>query len=101
MKKMFFLSSLAGSVTSGGLFFVCLSLVWLEPVDGVGLTAFYLWIAPGLLIQGRSPSEAVYDIGVAPPDLTTWIICFLFWVMVGVLLNICIGRILARRRLGR
>ena len=101
MKKKLFLSALVGSVTSGGLFVVILCLLWLVPAAGVGMTAAYFWIAPALLLQGRSPSAAVYDAGVAPPDLTTWIICFLLWAVVGALIYIWIHRMISKRHLIR
>lgn len=52
----------------------------------IGLIVMFLWVAPALLLQGRAPTEAGFHVGVAPPDLRTWIICFLFWAVVGGLL---------------
>lgn len=99
MKKNLFLSVLVGSVTSGGLFLIILCLLWFESTARVGFTVAYFWIAPALLLQGRPPSAAVSDIGVGPPDLTTWIICILFWAIIGALIYIRICRMISNRHL--
>ena len=97
MKKKVLWIALVGSVTSIGLFLIILGLLWFLPAS-FGLTVAYLWIAPALLLQGRAPSEAAYDAGVGPPDLTTWIICFLFWAVAGGLLYLWIRRMVVVRR---
>ena len=91
MKKRVLWSVLIGVMTSVGLFLVVLGLLWLVP-SLVSLTVAFLWIAPALLLQGRAPSEAAYDAGVAPPDVTTWLLCFFFWALVGGLICFCIRR---------
>ena len=97
MKKKVFWTAFVGSVTSIGLFLIILGLLSFVPAS-FSLTAAYLWIAPALLLQGRAPSEAAYDAGVGPPDLTTWIICFLFWAVAGGLLYLWIRRMVVVRR---
>lgn len=91
MKRRVLLSVLVGVMTSVGLFLLVLGLLWLVPAS-VSLTAAYVWVAPALLLQGRSPSEAAYDAGVGPPDVTTWFLCFLFWALAGGLIFFSICR---------
>ena len=97
MKKKVLWTALVGSVASIGLFLIILGLLSFGP-DSFSLTVAYLWIAPALLLQGRAPSEAAYDAGVGPPDLTTWIICFLFWAVAGGLLYLWIRCMVVARR---
>jgi hypothetical protein len=82
---------------SAGLFSIILGLVSFAST-AVGLTAAYLWVAPALLLQARAPSEAASDTSVGPPDLTTWIVCFLFWAVVGAFLSLWVRRLLVPRQ---
>ena len=91
MKKRVLWSVLVGVTTSVGLFLVVLGLLWLVPTS-TSLTVAFLWVAPALSLQGRPPSEAAYDAGVGPPDVITWLLCFLFWALVGGLIYFCIRR---------
>jgi predicted cobalt transporter CbtA len=83
---------IAGSATSMGLFAIILGLLSFASTS-VGLTAAYIWVAPALLLQARRPSEAASDTSVGPPDLATWIVCFLFWAVVGALLSLMVRRL--------
>jgi len=85
------------AATSGGLFLIILALVSFAST-AVGLTAAYLWVAPGLLLQGRTPSQAASDTGVGPPDIAAWIVCFLFWAVVGGCVWLWLRRVLTARR---
>ena len=97
MKTKALWSIIGGCATSAGLFAVDLGLLSFAS-NAVGLTAAYLWVAPALLLQGRAPREAASDTSVGPPDLTTWIVCFLFWAMAGALLCLWVRRMLALRQ---
>ena len=97
MKTKILWPVIGGGAISIGLFTIILGLVSFAST-AIGLTAAYLWVAPALLLQARAPSEAASDTGVGPPDLTTWIVCFLFWAIVGALLILCMRRMLPQRQ---
>jgi O-antigen ligase len=96
MKTKVLWAVIGGSAFSAGLFAIVLGLVSFAST-AVGLTVAYLWVAPALLLQARAPSEAATDTGVGPPDLATWIVCFLFWAIIGTLLCQWMCRMLALR----
>jgi len=83
---------IGGSAMSVGLFAIILGLLSFAS-NSVGLTAAYIWVAPALLLQARRPGEAASDTGVGPPDLATWIVCFLVWPVVGALLSLWVRRL--------
>ena len=97
MKTKVLWSVIGGSATSVGLFAIILGLLSLASTS-VGLTAAYIWVAPALLLQARAPSEAASDTSVGPPDLTTWIVCFSFWAVVGALLSLWVLRLRVLRQ---